>query len=72
MRLPVACCLATLLAACATPAHDAGPAAPPAPTSTPTVQVPQIVRPDGENAQWWFRSGAAAAAERGAMAGTAR
>lgn len=36
------------------------------------VEVPDITRPAGESAQWWFRNGAAQAAARGAMAGRAR
>src|SRR5690606_36827399 len=73
MRIPLACCLATLLAACAAPVRDPAPA-PTAAGSTPVapIQVPDIERPNGETAQWWFRSGAAAAAGRGAMDGRAR
>ncbi|QIL21154.1 alkaline phosphatase [Thermomonas sp. HDW16] len=36
------------------------------------IDVPTIARPAGESAAWWFRSGAAQAAERGAMAGHAK
>ncbi|MDQ3287101.1 MAG: alkaline phosphatase [Pseudomonadota bacterium] len=36
------------------------------------IEVPRIERPGGETPQWWFRAGAAEAAERGAMAGKAR
>lgn len=54
-----------VLAACATPAER--PATPAA-----SVDVPTIRRPDGETAAWWFRAGAAEAAERGAMRGRAR
>ncbi|NZA24874.1 alkaline phosphatase [Luteimonas sp. SJ-92] len=64
------CLLPLLLCACAT-----APAAPDAPAAggTPApIELPAISRPDGETAQWWFRSGAAAAAERGAMHGRAR
>jgi alkaline phosphatase len=62
----VAACLTVLLAACATqPARDAAGAA-------PRIDVPEIKHPDGENAAWWFRDGAAQAAERGAMRGRAR
>lgn len=70
MRIPLACCLATLLAACAAPVRDAHPAAGPA--AVAPVEVPRIERPAGETAHWWFRSGAAAAAGRGAMEGRAR
>ena len=73
MRATVVCCLATLLAACAAPVRDPVPGlAPPVSSPVAPVQVPDIERPDGENARWWFRSGAAAAAERGAMDGGAR
>ena len=73
MRIPAACCLATLLAACAAPVRDQAPSTPLTPAAAVSaVQVPDISRPGGENAQWWFRSGAAAAAERGAMDGNAR
>lgn len=63
-RLPLFC-VAALLAACATPERASAPA-------LPHVEVPSIARPEGEDAAWWFRSGAAAAAERGAMEGRAR
>jgi alkaline phosphatase len=36
------------------------------------VTVPAIARPQGENPAWWYRNGAAQAARRGAMAGTAK
>jgi alkaline phosphatase len=36
------------------------------------VDVPTIKRPDGETPAWWFRDGAAQAAQRGAMGGNAR
>lgn len=56
-----------LAAACAT-------TAPPAegPVATAHVEVPEIAHPAGETAAWWFRDGAAQAAERGAMEGKAR
>ena len=60
-------CVAALLAACAAPQRAPHPETPIAP-----VTVPAIDRPDGETAAWWFRSGAAAAAQRGAMEGRAR
>ncbi|MDH5824421.1 alkaline phosphatase [Luteimonas sp. RD2P54] len=60
-------CLPVILCGCAVAPAAPGPAAPPA-----AIEVPAIARPGGETAQWWFRSGAAAAAERGAMAGRAR
>jgi len=62
---------ALLLAACAS-----------APTSQPqsaavtgpsvAIEAPAISRPQGETSAWWFLSGAAAAAERGAPRGRAR
>jgi alkaline phosphatase len=36
------------------------------------VTVPAIRHPDGETPAWWFRAGAAQAANRGAMAGRAK
>ncbi|MDQ3618376.1 MAG: alkaline phosphatase, partial [Pseudomonadota bacterium] len=36
------------------------------------VDVPRIVHPAGETAAWWFRDGAAQAAQRGAMDGRAK
>ncbi|QNP40021.1 alkaline phosphatase [Lysobacter solisilvae (ex Woo and Kim 2020)] len=36
------------------------------------VAVPAIKRPDGETPAWWFRDGAAQAAQRGAMGGRAK
>lgn len=67
--------LCALLAACAAmptaPQRPVAVAAPP--TASPIVPVvPVITRPDGENTAWWFLSGAAAAAERGAATGRAR
>jgi alkaline phosphatase len=50
----------------------------PAPRSLTTdaaiapVTVPTIRHPDGESPAWWFRAGAAQAANRGAMAGRAK
>ena len=65
--LPVASALsAALLAACAaTPPRAVAPAA-------VSVDVPTIRHPEGETAQWWYRSGAARAAANGAMAGRAK
>lgn len=69
MRRLLPSCIALTLTACAS-----APGVPAAATSQPVapIEVPAIVRPDGETAQWWFRSGAAAAANRGAMQGQAR
>ncbi|MGH8073404.1 MAG: alkaline phosphatase, partial [Lysobacter sp.] len=55
-----------LAAACAT---TSGPATP---QQALQVDVPEITHPDGETAAWWFRDGAAQAAERGAMDGRAK
>lgn len=69
MRVPIACCLATLLGACASsPAGDIGAAD----RSGARIDVPAITRPDGETAQWWFRDGAAQAAARNASGGKAK
>lgn len=58
--------LATLLAGCSTaPERVAGPA-------TWAVDVPEVTRPSGETAQWWYRSGAAHAAANGAMSARAK
>ncbi|WP_242007596.1 alkaline phosphatase [Luteimonas cucumeris] len=55
-----------LLAACVSSgARDTAPA-------TTHVEVPAIQHPQGENAAWWFRDGAAQAAGRGAMQGRAK
>lgn len=62
---------AVLLAACASaPSSLSQPAALPAPQVV--IEVPAIARPQGESSAWWFVSGAAAAAERGAARGRAR
>lgn len=62
-----AACMAVLLAACASNVRDTA-----APAAAARVDVPVIQHPDGENAAWWFRDGAAQAAERGAMRGRAK
>jgi len=63
--LPAGLALASTLvcAACATA---------PQPAPRYTVDVPAIDRPNGETSAWWFRNGAAQAAERGAMGGRAK
>lgn len=68
--LPFAITLAAgLVSACSQPR----PAPPPQTLSGGVhVPVPQIQRPDGESAAWWYTLGAAQAAERGAMEGKAR
>lgn len=62
---------ALLVAACATTAPSGTSPAPPANTAV-KVTVPTIQHPEQESAQWWFRDGAAQAAERGALAGQAK
>jgi alkaline phosphatase len=42
------------------------------PASVQPIDVPKIARPDGETPAWWYRAGAAQAAERGAMSGKAK
>ena len=54
----------------ADPARPALNSAPP--QATLRVEVPAIQRPGGETPAWWYRDGAAQAAERGAMAGRAK
>ncbi|WP_240099051.1 alkaline phosphatase [Thermomonas flagellata] len=56
------------LSACASAPPSALSAAP----AVARVDVPAIAHPQGETAAWWFRAGAAQAAERGAMAGRAK
>ncbi len=63
---------ALLVVACATTAPSSAPDAKSPDTRSVTVSVPLIERPDGETAQWWFRDGAAQAAERGALGGRAK
>lgn len=63
---------ALLVAACATTAPSAVPGSAPAANHAVDVAVPTIQRPQEESAQWWFRDGAAQAAERGAMGGQAK
>jgi alkaline phosphatase len=45
---------------------------PTAPMAVGRIDVPRIQRPDGETPAWWFRAGAAEAANRGAMSGRAK
>ncbi len=63
--LPLACGL-TLAACASTPPTIATPAA------SVVVEVPAVAHPNGETPAWWYRSGAAQAAQRGAMAGRAK
>ena len=55
-----------LLAACAS-----APRAPSAAAIAP-IQVPAVAHPSGETPDWWYRSGAAKAANNGAMRGKAK
>ena len=58
----------TLLGACASTPPPASPSA----GAPLAIEVPAITRPGGETPAWWFRDGAAQAAQRGAMGGTAK
>jgi len=77
MRHRTALALACALVAGAMPITDAdarnraksAPVAAPAPQP---IDVPRIERPGGETAAWWYRAGAAQAAERGATSGRAK
>jgi alkaline phosphatase len=69
MRLLSIACLATLCSACATSPASPDPISA---ASALQVDVPTITHPDGETPAWWFRDGAAQAAERGAMRGRAK
>jgi alkaline phosphatase len=60
--------LATLSAGCASLPHGDDDSA----RQSLHVDVPTVVDPSGETAQWWYRSGAARAAANGAMSGRAR
>ena len=69
MRLfPIALILPALLSSCA---GVATPARAPA-ADAAAIAVPSIARPDGEDAQWWYRSGASLAHARGAGQARAR
>ena len=57
-----------LLVACAT----GGQAPSPAVSTSLKLEVPSIQRPSGETPAWWFRNGAAQAAERGASGARAK
>jgi alkaline phosphatase len=60
----------TLIGACASTAQLQPSQA--APAAGLEVAVPSIKHPYGETPAWWFRDGAAQAAQRGAMAGHAK
>ena len=63
----------TLAAAVVSPSADARKPPPPQVTTQPApIEVTAIKRPDGETPAWWFRAGAAQAAQRNAMSGKAK
>ena len=63
----------TLAAAGASQSADARKPPPPQVTTQPApIEVTAIKRPDGETPAWWFRAGAAQAAQRNAMSGKAK
>ena len=63
----------TLAAAGVSPSVDARKPPPPQVTTQPApIEVTAIKRPDGETPAWWFRAGAAQAAQRNAMSGKAK
>ncbi len=68
LLLPLTALCVTVLGACAAPGT---PRAAPT-TASIAVPVPTVAHPQGETAEWWYRSGAAQAAARGAMAGQAK
>lgn len=68
--LAFACTLAA--SSCATTPSTAGAAPRAGARPVAAIDVPQIRRPAGETPAWWFRAGAAQAAERGAMSGKAK
>ncbi|MGN7724601.1 alkaline phosphatase [Luteimonas sp. 22616] len=71
MRVLPITCLATLLAACTGNVREATPAAA-ASHAAIAIDVPAVAHPQGETADWWYRSGAARAAANGAMSGRAK
>jgi alkaline phosphatase len=71
-RIPVIALAATIATALAlSPVGEARKRAQPG-AAPSKIEVPAIARPDGETSAWWYRAGAAQAAERGAMTGKAR
>ncbi len=66
-RLSLALSTAALVAACASTGAPTQRGA-----ASVTVDVPTIRHPDAETPAWWFRDGAAQAAQRGAMSGKAK
>ncbi|MBB6366753.1 alkaline phosphatase [Xanthomonas sacchari] len=70
MRLPVSALAAAstlLLGACASAPH-----APAASANVAPIIVPAVAHPAGETPAWWYRSGAAKAANNGAIRGKAK
>jgi alkaline phosphatase len=65
LLLPLTAFCATLLGACAASGD-------PRPAAAIVVPVQVVAHPGGETPDWWYRSGAAQAAARGAMAGRAK
>ena len=65
-------CVALSTAACAGMASKEVASPAKAPSAIAPIEVPAISRPAGETAAWWYRAGAARAAENGAMSGRAR
>lgn len=65
MRAPIIA-LAALLTACASAPATQSTAA------IHAIDVPQVRHPEGETAAWWYRAGAARAANNGAMRGRAK
>ncbi|KAF1696656.1 alkaline phosphatase [Pseudoxanthomonas koreensis] len=65
LLLPLTAFCATLLGACAAPGGTR-------PATAITVPVPTVAHPQGATPEWWYRSGAAQAASRGAMGGRAK
>lgn len=63
---PLALTFSLVLAACAS-VPPPNPAA-----SSIQVDVPRVAHPAGETPAWWYRDGAAQAAQRGAMIGRAK
>jgi alkaline phosphatase len=63
---PLALTFSLVLAACAS-VPPPNPAA-----SSIQVDVPRVAHPAGETPAWWYRDGAAQAAQRGAMSGRAK
>lgn len=73
MIRPALCLVPALLATACASRDTRGDASPAGVVDTGiAVEVPAIERPAGETAAWWYRSGAAEAAARGAMSGRAK